>query len=127
MRTVALVVLLVVALGAAVSSSFQGLRQGPRTIVLVARDMAFVTGPTSAPNPPIELRAGERIRLVIQNQDRGMKHDLAIRALGLRTRTVDYGESDALVLTVPKQPGTLEYLCSFHPFLMRGSLVVTPR
>ena len=123
-----LVVVLLAALGAAVSFSFQGRRsQEPRTIVLVARDMAFVAEPAAGPNPAITLRPGERLRLVLRNQDRGMKHDLAIRTLGLRTRVLDYGESDALVITAPEQPGTLEYFCSFHPFLMRGSLVVAPR
>jgi plastocyanin len=128
MRNVALAALAVAALGAAAAFSFQGLRpEGTRTLVLVARDMAFVSEAAPGTNPALMLRPGERVRLVLQNQDRGMKHDLLVRGLGLRTRTLDYGESDALVFRTPEQPGTLEYVCSFHAFLMRGTLVVPRR
>ena len=47
-----------------------------REVTLVARDMAFyLEGDTRTPNPTIEVKAGERIRVVLRNEDRGMTHE----------------------------------------------------
>jgi hypothetical protein len=115
---------LAVALVSAVAFSWRGLRgEEPRTITLVARDMTFLLAGTARPaNPTVTLRSGERVRLVILNQDPGMKHDLVIGSLGLRTRALAPGESDELRFTVPDRATTLEYTCSFHAVLMRGAL-----
>jgi plastocyanin len=120
------ILVLIVALASVAAFSRWGLRgEEPRTIVLVARNMAFVREGVSAPlNPTVRLRAGERVRFVIRNQDPGMKHDLTIQALGLRSRTLAEGEMDALVFTVPSGASVVDYTCSFHAVLMRGSLAV---
>ena len=99
----------------------------PREIVLVARDMAFTRaapGNRARRNPPLGLRSGERIRLVVRNEDRGSVHDLVLEGIGLRTRVLKYGESDALVFQVPEREGTGWYACSFHTRMMRGRLVI---
>ena len=97
----------------------------PREVLLVARGMVFTApGERGGPNPILRLQAGERIRLVLENRDPGMKHDLVAPGLGLKTATVDYAESDRRVFRVPARLGTHDYFCSFHDRLMRGRMVV---
>ena len=97
----------------------------PREVVLVARDMAFTApGEAPGPNPTLRLRAGERIRLVLENRDPGMKHDLVVTGLGVRMAVLDYGAVDRRVIMVPRTPGDYEYVCSFHARLMRGRIVI---
>lgn len=97
----------------------------PREVVLVARDMVF-TAPDGAggPNPTLRLEAGERVRLVLENRDPGMKHDLVAPGLGIRTATLDFAGADRRLITVPRTPGTYDYFCSFHDRMMRGRIVV---
>jgi hypothetical protein len=60
----------VLALGAWVAA----VNQAPdREITLVARGMAFYyLGDPVVPNPPIFVNAGERVRIVLRNDDRGI-------------------------------------------------------
>jgi plastocyanin len=109
--------------------SFVALRgeEAPREVVLIAKDMAFVADRPSAVgalNPTIILSAGERVRLVVRNLDAGMRHDLIVDHLQLRTLALDFGESDGLVFTAPTVAGEWDYYCSFHSRLMRGRIVV---
>ncbi len=76
-------------------------------------------------NPTLRVRTGETIELVLRNRDAGMKHDLTIAELGLKTRMTYFGATVVLRFTAP-QPGTYIYLCSIHPRLMRGQLIVEP-
>lgn len=102
-----------------VVSGFPGGRRDPqRTIVVTAQDMMF-----NETNPTIELTPGETVRLVFRNEDPGMKHDLNIPALGLRTGVIEAGEEAVLEFTVPDN-GTFEYVCSLHPVSMRGLFAV---
>lgn len=129
-------VLLALAAGA-YAFTFGALRaDGPREIVVIAKDMAFTSpdpqggAPPAAaasgetPGPTIVLRAGERVRIVLRNQDPGMRHDLVADHLGLRTEALDHGESDSLDLRVPNEASEGDYYCSFHSRLMRGRIVV---
>lgn len=97
----------------------------PREVVLIARDMVFIApGQATGPNPTLKLRAGERIRLVLENRDPGMKHDVVAPGLGIRTATVEFAASDRRLVTVPRRPGTYDYFCTYHDRLMRGRMVV---
>lgn len=97
----------------------------PREVVLVARDMAFTApGQATGPNPTLRLKAGERIRLVLENRDPGMKHDVVAPGLGIRTATLEFAATDRLLITVPRTPGTYDYFCTYHDRLMRGRMVV---
>ncbi len=119
-------VLAAVALGAfAFAGRPGGWGSEPREVVLVARHMVF-TAPRQGggPNPTLHLKAGERIRLVLENRDPGMRHDLVAPGLGLRTAAVDHAESDRRVFRVTRTAGTYDYYCSFHDRLMRGRMVV---
>ena len=100
-------------------------RSETREIHLVARDMAFYLAddPQTA-NPTITVKAGETVRLVVRNDDRGLKHDFALPIADASTRTLAFGEQGEVTMTVPSQPGTYEYVCQPHRAMMRGSIKV---
>jgi plastocyanin len=95
-----------------------------REVRLVARDMAFYLPGDDTPNPTLRLAAGERVRIVLENADPGMVHDLVAAGLGVATPLVEGGGSAGVELRLPGTPGTHEYLCSLHPVLMRGLVEV---
>ncbi|MGH9346119.1 MAG: cupredoxin domain-containing protein [Vicinamibacterales bacterium] len=96
-----------------------------RTVAFVAKDMAFYleSDPRTA-NPVIEARAGERIRVVLVNRDRGLKHAFAVPAVDAGIEELDWNEEDEVTFDVPDEAGTYEYVCRPHLLMMRGQLVV---
>jgi plastocyanin len=120
-RTVAALALLMllVALLPALSST------PTREVTLVVRGMTFyLKDDPRTPNPTLEVKAGERLRVVLENQDRGMTHDFAVPALGAALDPIDWSEIDTLVFDVPEAPGTYEYVCRPHQLMMRGTIRV---
>lgn len=103
-----------------------GLEAGPeaREVRLVARDMAFYLPGDDTPNPTLRFTPGERVRIVLENEDPGMVHDLVAAGLGVAMPLVEGGGSAGVALRLPGTPGTHEYLCSLHPVLMRGLVEV---
>jgi plastocyanin len=96
-----------------------------REIVLVAKDMSFyLEGDPINPNPTLEVKAGERVRVVLRNQDRGMTHNFAVPVLGAEVAPMRWNESDDLVFDAPDTPGTYEYVCRPHQLMMRGTIRV---
>ena len=96
-----------------------------REVVLVARGMAFyIEGDPSTPNPTLEVKAGERLRVVLRNQDRGMTHDFAVPAVAAAMNAIGWNESGEVTLDVPDTPGTYEYVCRPHRLLMQGVIRV---
>ena len=96
-----------------------------REISLVARGMAFyLEGDMASPNPTIRLAAGETVRIVLRNEDRGMTHDFAIPALETALDATDWNETESVTFDVPAAPGTYEYRCRPHMLMMRGTIVV---
>ena len=138
MKAIGVATILLLALAAGAYAFTFGARRAdePREIVLIAKDMAFTSPGTpggaspaavpsgETPGPTIVLRAGERVRIVLRNQDPGMRHDLVADHLGLRTEALDHGESDSIDLRVPNEASEGDYYCSFHSRLMRGRIVV---
>jgi plastocyanin len=97
----------------------------PREIRLVAREMAFFVDGDVTANPTLRLKAGERVRLVLRNEDAGMTHDFAINAWKIGTKTLTAkGEETAVVFRVPGERGTTSYQCTPHAQMMRGSIQV---
>lgn len=97
----------------------------PREIRLVAREMAFFVDGDATANPTLTLKAGERVRLVLRNEDAGMTHDFAINAWRIGTKTLTAkGAETAVVFRVPGQRGTTPYQCTPHAQMMRGSIQV---
>ena len=96
-----------------------------REITLVARGMAFyLLGDPTTPNPTIVLNPGERVRVVLRNDDRGMTHDFAVPALSASLDPVDWNEQDDLTFDAPRTSGRYEYLCRPHMLMMRGQIIV---
>ena len=100
-------------------------RTEAREIHLVVRDMAFYLAddPRTA-NPTIIVSAGETVRIVIRNDERGIRHDFALPIADASTRTLEWSEQGEVTVTVPSQPGTYEYVCRPHRAMMRGVIKV---
>jgi plastocyanin len=97
-----------------------------RDIVVVARGMSFVLPDRdSTPNPPIQLRAGERVRLVLKNEAPGLLHDLVIPELNVHIEELRAGESADVTFVVPDTPGQFEYRCQPHAEMMSGVVEVS--
>lgn len=96
-----------------------------REITLVVRGMAFyLKDDRRTPNPTLEVKAGERVRIVLENRDRGLTHDFAVPALDAALDPITWNQTDALVFDVPEAPGTYEYVCRPHWLMMRGTVLV---
>ena len=96
-----------------------------REIVLVVKDMSFyVESDPLTPNPTLEIKAGERVRVVVHNQDRGMTHNFAVPALAVDMSPMRWSESGDVVFVAPDAPGTYEYVCVPHQLMMRGTIRV---
>jgi plastocyanin len=99
--------------------------EADREITLVARGMAFyIDGEFDRPNPALAVRPGERVRIVIRNEERGMRHDFAVPAAGVETDLLQWRESVAVMLDVPEDPGRYEYVCRPHRLMMKGVIEV---
>jgi plastocyanin len=88
-----------------------------RVIVLTASRYAFHMGDGGdAANPPLRLRAGERVRVVVRNAEEGdVEHNFKIPGLGVHcTKGLAPGEQEAIEFTVPKD-GIYTYTCCSHP------------
>jgi plastocyanin len=96
----------------------------PREVVLVVRDMAFYLNGTGGKNPTLRLRSGERVRLVLKNEEPGVTHDFAVSDWKVATRRLQGGGEDAVTFRVPDGAGRYEYLCNPHASMMRGIIEV---
>ncbi len=120
-RMVAIAVALI-----AVGGLLAAVTQTPdREITLVARGMTFYQlGDPVTPNPTLRLRAGERVRIVLRNEDRGITHDWAVPNLDVALDQIDWNEDSTVTFNVPETPGRYEYICRPHALMMRGHVVV---
>lgn len=97
-----------------------------RDITLVMKGMAFyLPEDPSTPNPELVVRAGERVRIVVRNEDRGITHDFAVPALGAALSPIEWSESRAVVFEAPDAAGAYGYECRPHRLMMRGTLRVS--
>ena len=112
-------VLLLGALGVALT------RPAPREVTLVARGMAFYLENGDAPNPTLTFKAGDRIRIVFRNQDRGISHNVVVPAVNAEFQPIGWNQSADVVFEVPDTPGIYEYWCRPHMMMMRGTIIVT--
>jgi plastocyanin len=98
-----------------------------REVHLVVKGMAFyLEDDLQTPNPTIEVKAGERVRVMLRNEDRGMTHDFVVPALGAVLKPIGWNESGTVVLDAPSQLGTYQYVCRPHSLMMRGTIRVVP-
>jgi plastocyanin len=96
-----------------------------RDVVLVAKGMAFyLENDLKTPNPTIEVKAGERVRVVVRNQDPGMTHDFAVPILGAVMKEITWNQTGQVVFNAPEKRGTYEYVCQPHRLMMKGTIRV---
>lgn len=88
------------------------------TIIITAKDMKF-----NETHPTIKVAYGETVRIIFRNEDAGMKHDLVIEDLNLRTPVLQPGQ-EAVIEFLAQSEGTFKYYCSIHPISMRGTLLI---
>lgn len=100
------------------------LSTGPREVRLVVRDMTFFVEGDEAANPTLRFRAGEQVRLILRNDDAGMKHDFVVKKWNVASALLE-GEGEAVVeFRVPEERGSETYSCTPHPLMMRGTIAV---
>ena len=100
-------------------------RTPAREITLVARGMAFfLESEPAIPNPTLRLKAGERVRITLRNEERGFTHDFAVPAVDAATDLISWNEDADVTFDVPDRPGTYDYVCEPHAMMMRGRIIV---
>jgi plastocyanin len=97
---------------------------GAREMRVVVRDMNFYVDGQSDANPTLRLRAGETVRLILRNEDEGMKHDFAIPAWNTATKKIESGDEAAVTFRVPDDAASPSYTCRPHSAMMRGTILV---
>lgn len=118
--TVTVVVMMLGALAAALA------RPVPREVTLVARGMTFYLENGNQPNPTLTFTAGDRVRIVFKNQDRGIQHNFAVPSFKAELDPIGWNQSSDVVFDVPETAGTYEYWCRPHMMMMRGTIIVSP-
>jgi plastocyanin len=99
----------------------------PREVTVIARGMTFVLADEpDTPNPVIQLRAGERVRLVLKNEAPGLLHNIRIPLWNVEVNQIRAGQTAEVAFTVPSALGRYEYLCRPHSELMKGFVEVVP-
>lgn len=94
-------------------------------IRLVVRDMNFYVEGESQPNPTLTVRPGEQVRLVLKNDDPGMRHDFVVEEWDVATRILaSRGEQDSITFKAPSSAGEQVYHCTPHAQMMRGTIRV---
>ena len=95
-----------------------------RDLRIVVRDMNFYLDGSGEANPTLRLRAGETVRLVLRNEDRGMKHDFTVPAWDAATPLVPGQREAGIVITAPARGTRTIYYCTPHQQTMKGTIVV---
>ena len=123
-RFVAAAVSTVLLVGGAVLAHLGAQDTDVREIRLVVRDMTYYIGRTAEANPTLHLARGEKIRLVLTNEDPGYSHNFTAPALGVSTPLVRQGKSQSVDFTAPEVPGLYSYRCGPHSEMMRGNIAI---
>lgn len=89
---------------------------------LVVRDMTFYLEGSNEPNPTLQFRAGEKVRILLKNEDAGIDHDFSVVAWQKKTKLLQGRGEDSMTLKVPNRPGTETYSCTPHADMMRGTI-----
>jgi plastocyanin len=95
-----------------------------REIRLVVRDMTYYVANSGDPNPTLRLERGEKVRLVLTNDDPGYSHNLVAPVLGVSTPLVRLGGEQTIEFTVPGVTGLYPYQCGPHSEMMRGNISI---
>jgi plastocyanin len=124
-RLVAAVTSTVLVVGGVVLAHLGAQNADVREIRLVVRDMTYYSVAHAAEaNPTLHLARGEKIRLVLTNEDPGYSHNLIAPVLGVSTPPLQQGKSQSIDVTVPDVPGLYSYRCGPHSEMMRGNIAI---
>jgi FtsP/CotA-like multicopper oxidase with cupredoxin domain len=99
-------------------------RQTPREVELVVRDMAFYLPGNDTPNPTLRFAAGERVRIVLRNDQPGVSHNFVINGWDVRTRELRGRGTTRVEFQVPSERGGQRYECAPHAAMMSGAIDV---
>src|SRR4029078_17844 len=116
-------VLLAGALGVVAMSWRAAETHDVREIRLVARGMTFYLDGAGEDNPTLRLHAGETVRLVLRNEDRGMTHDVTVPEWNAATPLVAGLHDGSAVVTAPSRGPRTGYFCSPQPPQMNGNII----
>jgi plastocyanin len=94
-----------------------------REVRITIRAMAFYADGEQS-NPTLRLKRGEQVKIVLESEDAGMNHDFAIEAWGVRTTLLNGKGRTEIALRVPDEAQTIEYHCTPHRVMMRGTIQV---
>ena len=95
-----------------------------REIHVVARDMTFYVDGRAEANPVLRVRRGEHVRIVLRNEDAGMKHDFAIPEWDVESKTLSGKGETSIAFRVPGHATSGLYFCTPHSSMMRGTIAV---
>jgi len=124
-RVLALGLILIVLAGVLAGLNARGTAAPAREILLVARNMAFhLEGGNGELNPTLQVRAGERVRIVVRNEERGVTHNFAVPGWKIQTPELRGSGTTAVEFVVPAAAGRQTYECTPHAAMMRGTIEV---
>lgn len=119
------VIALAILAGALFATGASSDRSGdPREVHLVARNMSFYLAGSDTPNPTLRFKAGEKIRIVLRNEDAGMDHDFVIGQWKVGTKLLEGKGQDTVDFRVPSTRGSESYTCTPHTQMMTGAIVI---
>ena len=114
----------VLVIGGAVLAHLAAQDNNVREIRLVVRDMTYYAAHTAEANPTLRVARGEKIRLVLTNEDPGYSHNLIAPELGVSTRLLAKGKSQSIEITIPDVAGLYSYRCGPPSEMMRGNIAI---
>ena len=123
-KLVAAGIAVVLVIGGAVLAHLAAQDNNVREIRLVVRDMTYYAAHTAEANPTLRVARGEKIRLVLTNEDPGYSHNLIAPELGVSTRLLAKGKSQSIEITIPDVAGLYIYRCGPHSEMMRGNIAI---
>ncbi len=91
------------------------------TVILISQDMEF-----RSKNQELRFPPGSRLHLIFRNQDRGIRHQLAIPELDVETPIIRSGEEVSRTFVLPRQDTILQIECPLHPMMSSRILVGNP-
>ena len=95
-----------------------------REVRVTVREMTYYVDGSPDPNPTLVFRAGEKVRVVLKNEDPGMDHDFTVPTWDVKTKLLEGRGEDTVVIKVPKKRGEQTYVCTPHAKMMRGTIRV---
>lgn len=91
------------------------------TVILISENMEF-----RSENQDLRFPAGSRLHLIFRNQDRGIRHQVAIPELHVETPIIRSGEEVDRTFFLPGRDTILQIECPLHPMMSSRIIVENP-